>query len=43
MILDTDSEVKAQIYMHAGMKLATDKILESGLHMYTQKYDILKA
>ena len=43
MILDTDSELKAQKYMHAGMELVTEKILESGLHMYTLKYDILKA
>lgn len=41
MILDTDSERKAQKYMHMGMHVVTEKILESGLHMYTLKYDIL--
>lgn len=41
MILDTDSELKAQKYMHVGMEVVTEKVLESGLHMYTLKYDIL--
>ena len=41
MILDTDSELKAQKYMHVGMEVVTKKVLESGLHMYTLKYDIL--
>lgn len=35
VILDTDSELKALKYQHAGMQVVKDKVLESGLHMYT--------
>ena len=43
MILDTDAERKARKYEHIGMEVVTEKVLESGLHMYTLKYDILNS
>lgn len=38
-VLDTDSEEKAKRYVHIGMTVHKEKLLESGLHMFTCIYD----